>query len=100
MTDYADRLDEIRERFLYRLACDLRQIEEIVAGNPSAEQLACLQHVAHKLAGISGSIGFSDISGAALALDREWYPGDDNLAELHDNVQNLLEAARKHLPSN
>ena len=98
MADFANRLNQLRERFLERLACDLRQIEEIAAGEPSVEQLECLQHVAHRLAGISGSIGYPDVSRAALALDREWNPSGAVVAELRAKVEVLRDAAGKHLP--
>lgn len=63
MTDYASWLHQLQERFVKRLADDLQQIEKIAAGNLSTEQLMCLTQLAHKLAGISGSVGFADKQG-------------------------------------
>ena len=96
--EYPSRLHHLRERFIKRLADDLQQIEKIAEGNLSDELLMGLTQLAHKLAGISGSLGFADLSKAALALDREWDPNQSDFAELRYNVQKLREASNKHLP--
>jgi HPt (histidine-containing phosphotransfer) domain-containing protein len=90
MNDFEDRLASLRTRFRARLAADVAWMEQTVAHQPTASQLKELGSRAHKLAGISGSLGFPEIALAAKPLDREWTLTSEQV----DEVRSLVAAMR------
>ncbi len=72
MNDLEDRMLNLRARYVDRLAGDLEELTTALHGKPTAVDLAQVQRLSHRLAGISGTLGHSSISAAAIALDRDW----------------------------
>lgn len=67
MADPEDRLAAIKVRFRARMKADRDRLL-LLSENP-AERHA-IQDLAHKLAGLAGSLGFERVSDRAAALDR------------------------------
>lgn len=66
MTDNASPLDAIRRRFLLRLAEQRAELEQL---SPHAENNRQTQDIVHKIAGIAGSLGFPELSSAAITVE-------------------------------
>ncbi|MFY9350224.1 MAG: Hpt domain-containing protein [Sphingobium sp.] len=87
MTDIDARLAQIRSRFRQRCREDLAAIE---AGDmPAAE----LQRVAHRMAGMAGTLGMNALGEAARALDAGIGAGEPSL----ERKRALIEALRVEL---
>ncbi|MCB2047130.1 MAG: Hpt domain-containing protein [Novosphingobium sp.] len=70
MSALEDRLVSLKARFLERARDDLRTFEAIDTSAPMAEcDRQNLVNSSHKLAGLSGTLGYSEISAAASALE-------------------------------
>ena len=94
MDEIQDRMASLRVRFQARLADDVARMEEIVAGTPSATDLIELQSIAHKLAGISGSLGLPEITEASRPIDRDWLFTAADVKTIRALVVGLRDAVR------
>lgn len=99
MTDRIARLAAIRERFLVRLAED-RAALAALCGEPAADGREQAIGVAHKLAGLAGSLGFPTISikasrleAALLTSDGPGWPNCPEYTELLAEVEMALASA-------
>ena len=70
--DFNCRLAVLRTRFLERAMTDAEELDAIAtrfeAGAPEAQARPLVQKIAHRLAGASGTFGFSGISLCATEL--------------------------------
>lgn len=69
MSDVDARLEQLRVRFLARCQADLADIK-----NPFLPSEA-LQKIAHRIAGMAGTVGLSALGDAAFALDQDFRHG-------------------------
>lgn len=79
MSDQADRLARLRERFVARSQEDIAALR-----NPDLPR-ADVQFIAHRIAGMAGLVGLRDFGEAARTLDQriaQGLPYDDALATL------------------
>lgn len=96
MTDRIARLAAIRERFLARLAED-RAALAALCGEPGPAGREQAIGIAHKLAGLAGSLGFPTISIKASCLEAtllgdngpDW-PNSPEYAELLAQIETAL----------
>ncbi|MGX7895977.1 Hpt domain-containing protein [Tsuneonella sp. HG222] len=93
MSEIEPRLERLRQRYLERLAREMAELEAIARGRPTLAELQELQRIAHKLAGISGSLGFESVSTAAQKLDRDWSTSAADLTVLCASVSELRQIA-------
>ena len=73
-----DRIEELAERFLKRCVHDLVLLHRFLDGmrTGNAVMLAEIAHLAHKIRGTGGSLGFSALSECAAELERIAEPAD------------------------
>lgn len=64
---FQERIDGLRKRFILRMQSDRNFIQNALHRN----DVAALRECVHKLAGIAGSFGFSDVGEAAAAVQYE-----------------------------
>lgn len=93
MPEFEERMEQLRRRYRERLAAETRQMEELASGSPSGVELEQIRQMAHKLAGISGSMGYPTVSHAALALDRDWTTSRLDIETLHKALKELCGVA-------
>ncbi|OAN56550.1 Hpt domain-containing protein [Sphingobium sp. TCM1] len=74
MTGVDVRLEQLRLRFLARCQADLVNIR-----NPSLP-MEDLQKIAHRIAGMAGTVGLGTLGDAAFALDQEFRHGKEGHA--------------------
>lgn len=65
MTEFADRLEQLRGRFIARSCVERAQLETALV----AADLIEVRRIAHSLSGAGGTFGFHDISQAAADLE-------------------------------
>lgn len=64
MSDAADRLQQLKGRFLARCREDMAQLTD------AALPEAALQLIAHRIAGLAGTFGLAELGEIARALDQ------------------------------
>lgn len=89
MTD--DPLAHLRARFRKRAQDDAAALRQ--AWRAGAQGLAQVEQLAHSLAGAAGIFGYSEIGGAAVAVDARFAqgqtPDDDEIAALLAAIDGL-----------
>jgi HPt (histidine-containing phosphotransfer) domain-containing protein len=66
--DYDQNFEILRQKFLDRCRADLQVLNRAVE-SPSERMGKDLEHVVHRMAGISGTLGFHDLSETCLEID-------------------------------
>ncbi|RJG52151.1 Hpt domain-containing protein [Sphingobium terrigena] len=70
MTDMDHRLAQLRQRFITRCRADLAMVE---ADDTTAQDL---QHIAHRIVGMAGTVGLNELGMAAAQLEDVLRRGD------------------------
>ncbi|MXP42076.1 hypothetical protein GRI75_10535 [Altererythrobacter soli] len=97
MTDYDQKMSELRARFRERLAGELEDLCRFSAATASPHDLASLRDKVHRLAGLSGTMGYPEISAIAKRLDEalggtpEADQIDQLTATLSDAIRSVVE---------
>jgi HPt (histidine-containing phosphotransfer) domain-containing protein len=99
MSDLAAKLEALRTRFRQRLADELRAAERLATGEATAENRQELRERAHKLAGISATMGCPRLSQIARNIDRELGSDAVEAAEFHRLAGELTQGIRGELES-
>jgi HPt (histidine-containing phosphotransfer) domain-containing protein len=85
MTDFDDRMAELRSRFIEQAGKDRERLAEALRNDDHAT----LSRIAHGLSGRAGMFGFPDVSEKAAALESAL---DDEPAQLRPAYEALLES--------
>lgn len=93
MSEFDDRYQALRRRFVERCRLDLAVLEQAAAGSVEAE---VLRATVHRLSGAAGTFGYPDLSRLAGEVDdaliEHGRASDEALAELTDAVRVLTRA--------
>lgn len=90
MTDVDARLEQLRVRFLARCQADLVDMQNPLLPSDT------LQKIAHRIAGMAGTVGLSALGDAAFALDQDFRHGREDGASrraLAERFSDALESA-------
>lgn len=108
-TDTLDRLEVLKGNYRRSLGAKLRELEvrweQCRQSRYDIDQLAKLSVWAHRIAGSAGSYGYTELSAAALTLDRcvqqcsEDRADLDRLEQLHILYQQLYEVLARAAPN-
>lgn len=67
--EFLEVMRETRTRFVAGFADQLDHLRGLTAGVPSSDQLQALRTVAHRMAGLSGTMGFKTVGAHAVELE-------------------------------
>lgn len=67
--EFLEVMRETRTRFVAGFADQLDHLRGLTSGTPSSEQLHALRTVAHRMAGLSGTMGFKTVGAHAVELE-------------------------------
>lgn len=67
--EFLEVMRDTRSRYVAGFADQLDHLRSLASGEPSPEQLQALRTVAHRMAGLSGTLGFRTVGGQASDLE-------------------------------
>jgi HPt (histidine-containing phosphotransfer) domain-containing protein len=73
-SQFDDKVDQIRNRFVQRTAGDLNRLQSLMALLETSDPgpaIDAIRRMGHSLAGAAGTFGYSDLAAAADAVEME-----------------------------